>query len=87
MNRQRMIMSRADEERRRAHAEEIASKFMTEPDGDHRRYYNTVVTKEQKDREKLVEEGDQLDVQLPDSEYSRGYPFSLATRTTRTWWT
>ena len=67
-NRQRMLLDKADEERRRLHADEVNSKFMTEPDGDHRRYYNSVITKEQKDREKLVADGEQLDVHISDSE-------------------
>ena len=69
-NRQRMLLDKADEERRRLHADEVNSKFMTEPDGDHRRYYNSVITKEQKDREKLVDDGEQLDVHISDSDDS-----------------
>lgn len=51
------------------HAEEVNSKFQTDPDGDHRRYYSSTITKEQHDREKLVEDGDQLDVHISDSEW------------------
>ena len=63
------LMEMVDEERARLHAEEVNSKFQTEPDGDHKRYYGSTTTKQQRDREKLVEEGDQLDVHISDSEY------------------
>ena len=66
--RQRELMNMVDAERQRIHANEINSKFQTEPDGDHKRYYSSTITKEQRDREKLVEEGDQLDVHISDSE-------------------
>lgn len=67
--RQQQIMNQVDQERARLHADEVNSKFQTEPDPDHKRYYNTTLTKEQKDREKLVDDGEQLDVHISDSEY------------------
>ena len=68
VQRQRELMKMVDAERQRLHAEEVNSKFQTDPDGDHRRYYSSTITKEQHDREKLVEDGDQLDVHISDSE-------------------
>ena len=68
VDRQRELMNMVDAERQRIHANESNSKFQTEPDGDHKRYYSSTITKEQRDREKLVEEGDQLDVHISDSE-------------------
>ena len=68
VSRQMKLMEMVDEERSRLHAEEVKSKFQTEPDGDHKRYYGSTTTKQQRDREKLVEEGDQLDVHISDSE-------------------
>ena len=65
----RELMKMVDAERQRLHAEEVNSKFQTDPDGDHRRYYSSTITKEQHDREKLVEDGDQLDVHISDSEW------------------
>ena len=69
--RQQLIMNLVDKEEARLHAEELNAKFRTEPDPDHKRYYNTTLTKEQKDREKLVEDGEQLDVHISDSEWAR----------------
>ncbi|KAK8816236.1 hypothetical protein WA556_001181, partial [Blastocystis sp. ATCC 50177/Nand II] len=66
--RQQLIMNLVDKEKARLHAEELNAKFRTEPDPDHKRYYNTTLTKEQKDREKLVEDGEQLDVHISDSD-------------------
>ena len=66
--RQQRILQQADD-KRKEHVDEINSQFQTEPDADHNRYYNTVITHEQKEREKLVEEGDQLDVHISSSEY------------------
>ncbi|KAK8790095.1 hypothetical protein WA588_000263, partial [Blastocystis sp. NMH] len=68
VQRQRELMKMVDAERQRLHAEEVNSKFQTDPDGDHRRYYSSTITKEQHDREKLVEDGDQLDVHISDSD-------------------
>ena len=69
VQRQRELMKMVDAERQRLHAEEVNSKFQTDPDGDHRRYYSSTITKEQRDRERLVEDGDQLDVHISDSEW------------------
>ena len=66
--RQQRILQQADD-KRKEQIEEINSKFQAEPDADHNRYYNTVITHEQKEREKLVDEGDQLDVHISSSEY------------------
>lgn len=65
--RQQRILQLADE-KRQEHIDEINSKFQTEPDGDHKRYYNTVITREQKERERLVDDGEQLDVHISSSE-------------------
>ena len=69
VQRQRELMKMVDAERQRLHAEEVNSKFQTDPVGDHRRYYSSTITKEQHDREKRVEDGDQLDVHISDSEW------------------
>ena len=56
------------DEKRREQIDEVNAKFQTDPDADHRRYYNTVITHEQKMREKLVDDGDVLDVHISSSE-------------------